>query len=603
MPKIPAPYEYPRTAPDASRPLTAIDLPSPFGAAAVARGLTALGATFAAEAERLDETIAEDNISKVREKRAELTHNPDTGFTRLKGGAVANRPLLTEYGDAFDREVEAISSSANMSPKVRAAFNARVAQERTGFRVDLMRHIGQQTEEYHVTEFERGLKLDAGESAMSSANLRAGVAKGRERIEREIVRRGLTGDSAKGFRQDSLGMVHAAAIGGMLQRGDSSGANGYFQALREEDLPVDLRLKLESTLKEKSAWILANTAEDDARALHTAGKSEEEINQIMQERFKDDEKAYANFKALWHNTLQDIKVRDAETAGQIMLPFYAQPTERAMTQITSSDSFIGLPATTKATLTNQMRTILNTERSRNRAEANAAQSMYWHSPEYYARYDAIRRDPTFIDMSVEQMAGQLRGGGPLLTALRAEQDQIKKGVETYEIPQAVINSFIPDRAKKPQADAFKGIVAMELHGWKTLHPGKVPSNEDVAGIMRTAQAQWVSLDSMFYTEVPASKVPRDEAERVEGRYVPKWFFESMKTAPFAQRERWALFGKNTLVPDEEVIWRQWKAMSGVPETFIRKSLAEAEKRGRTDITPEKIKERWDAMEAAAKKRR
>lgn len=118
--------------------------------------IQSLGQDIGNFAERLDMADAQDAVNKFRQKRQELTLDPEKGFLRLKGKAALGKgpdgkSILDTTASALDAETEALAKS--LSPRAAAAFRARAINETLGFKMDLVKHQISEGEKFEASVF------------------------------------------------------------------------------------------------------------------------------------------------------------------------------------------------------------------------------------------------------------------------------------------------------------------------------------------------------------------------------------------------------------------------------------------------------------------
>ena len=109
--------------------------------------------------EQHDTVRAEDAFNQLRKRQIDMTFGKE-GFANLKGGDAANRPLLKEYGGAFDGAAAQLAAGLDNDYQ-RQLFTKRSQVAGIQMREDVARHVAQQSDVYADTVFRSKLDVEA----------------------------------------------------------------------------------------------------------------------------------------------------------------------------------------------------------------------------------------------------------------------------------------------------------------------------------------------------------------------------------------------------------------------------------------------------------
>lgn len=294
MPRLPSPEDLGGVlAPRPARGVTEIR-PAPLD-----RGtefLTALGNLAEQETERLEGIAAENALNKLRERRVDLTMAEGKGFQHVRGGAVIERPVLKEFPDAFNREIEQISMGLN-TRRARERFQQKAQAEALGFRTDLMRHVAAQSEAFADATFKATVQVEAGVAgAMYSDPIAVDAALQRveERAADEAVRLGMTDPKLRElFTQQTSGAVVTAAIQGALGNNDSPTAMALLEQYGDK-LSEQQRRGLDTAVQSANAWDVGQSLAEEAFSMTQAGVSATKVEQYLIDKTRGNKAAYGN---------------------------------------------------------------------------------------------------------------------------------------------------------------------------------------------------------------------------------------------------------------------------------------------------------------------
>lgn len=316
MPRLPAPEDYGRAAaPQVTRQVVTQRV-APMDRSSEL--LSRLGAMAMEEADRLDGLAAENALNKLRERRVNLTVNPEEGFQRLQGGAVIERPVLDEFPASFQRSIDDISQG--LSAGARKRFQSRASEQMTGFRTDLMRHVAAQTDKFRGDVFAATIEVEANYAASmwgDAVAVDAAVQRAAEAVAPEIERLGFVGeDGAKlreAFIQRQIGTVITGAVRGALDNQSGRRAQEIYDQY-EDYLSLSQRQQLGSMIRTATAWEQGQELGQQAFAMLEAGQSMVEIEKFLQSQTGDAKDVYQNATGVYRS-LQGARQAQREELG------------------------------------------------------------------------------------------------------------------------------------------------------------------------------------------------------------------------------------------------------------------------------------------------
>jgi len=216
---------------------------------------TAAGIAFQAQ-DQHDTVRAEDAFNKARQIQIDMTYGKD-GFARLKGGDAVNRPLLQEYGAAYDGAVAQIAGTLDNDYQ-RQLFTKKAQVSGIQLRSDAMKHVAQQSDVYAETSFKSGMATETKMMGMrwSEADgdalplLRMG-----DLIEKAADRLGLQGDVRKAWVTEQTTSAKSKGYAEMVQAALASGPKGPFAAeaimkVHGNEIDANTRLVLTHAIKQ-----------------------------------------------------------------------------------------------------------------------------------------------------------------------------------------------------------------------------------------------------------------------------------------------------------------------------------------------------------------
>lgn len=110
------------------------------------------------EKEKNDTLVAEDAYNQLQQKRLDLTYGPG-GFTSLKGGDAANKPIIPEYGQKFQEATDQIANTLKDGEQA-ILFKRRAAVGQLAFNEDLIKHVTTQNNVYAKDVYDGTVKVE-----------------------------------------------------------------------------------------------------------------------------------------------------------------------------------------------------------------------------------------------------------------------------------------------------------------------------------------------------------------------------------------------------------------------------------------------------------
>lgn len=506
MPRLPTQDDYGINPPAAAR--RPVDAPTirQTPDLLTGRAMQDIGAMMQAEAEKMDETVAQDALNKLQEKQLELTYG-ESGFTKILGGDIVKRPVVSEYGAKMKSLTEALAGTIN-NPRARARFEASAASANRGFTQKLYVHAAEQTDKYQSDTADAGVLI--GAEMAKAGDVMSGLVKATPIVEAEAARRGLSGDAAKTFKQEALGTVHAAAIDGLLSRGDTAAATLYLKT-NGEAMSKKQTDHYDPIVKAQNAYVVGTKLGDETIAM-----GDVEAQKYITEKAGGDKAMADAAKAQRRENMAAIDGAAKETKGALVSQFSQMPSNKSAQAIYAMPQFMALPASEQGTLREYFRHQVQAAEDHSRGlsdRADAKARQRWdENPEAIAVFSELANNPELARLSTAQVYSYAPYIGPkLVGTLEGIRRSISSEGKKFSIPSTIINEALPlalqkatGEKEKQQVSAYKGIVERTLQEWKAENPGKVPSTEEQFGIARSASREVQQIGMFFGTnKVPA----------------------------------------------------------------------------------------------------
>jgi soluble lytic murein transglycosylase len=272
MARIPL-YQGAQVAPDAGRTPTArqqIATPdAAFGsiqaaqAQQFARGVGSGLNAFMQAKQEADQTRVDDALNQLREAELDLTFNPETGYTNLKGVQALERPdkkpLSSEYFDKLNsRRAEILQSLGNDDQ--RQLFDARSNDRLTAFKGNLMNYEGDQFRSYQLSVTEGTIGTATNQVAQfynDPDKVNDGVLSIQSSVAKQGRLQGWSAEQITNISQKQVSAAHMGAIAQAMGQGPAGvmQAEQYLRAYKDQMTPQDL-LKARGVVDEKAAEVI-----------------------------------------------------------------------------------------------------------------------------------------------------------------------------------------------------------------------------------------------------------------------------------------------------------------------------------------------------------
>lgn len=550
MPKLPSPDDYALAVPSPARSLNTVQAAQ--ASNAPAKLFSGLAQMAEQEADRLADASADDALNKLREKRLELTNAPDKGFAHIKGGGVIQRPVTDEYPALLKNEIEGLG--ANLNGAARTKFNQRAAGELNAFKGDVYRHVAQQTDYFYESTFQSSVAVGVKEAASGLERVNEALNRTKTAVEKEMERRGLTDANEQAvFRQQYEGAIHAAAIDGMIDRGDVAGASTYLQVNKGSMSQQQLD-KLEPIVKRQNDW-----ATGSAIAIEAAKLPAKEAQAYIAEKTKGNKGAWDAAQAGLTQYEQAADRASRQQAGAIQMTFTADVSAANMQKILASPAFLAMPLDQQGHQAEYMRHQVQAAEDRARGlhdRAEAKDRQRWdENPAALATFYQLAEMPDIGAMSTQQIYSYAPAIGPKLTqTLEAVRREKAGSANRFQLDKDLLNEAIPKdllaSGKKDQLNAYRGIVERNLQNWKLQNPGKVPSLEEQTRIARSANQDYTVIGGGWFGGNTDTK---GYAIKPDMKAVPKDFYDGAKA--------WAAKNKKPLT-DQQILEKYQSTLKG-----------------------------------------
>lgn len=504
--------------------------------------LADFGKQLQIETDKLDAAKAQDALNKIQQARLDLTMG-DKGAYSAKGGDVMTPTYASGFKSRFDVTVEGIMS--DLTPAQRAKLEPHAKREGLGFQTDIARHSMTQAEVYQTNTATASIAL--GAELAKAGKLQDGLLKAAPIVESEILRRGFSGDAAISYRKDMMGLVHAAAIDGLLARGDPAAAALYLKT-NTEAMSKKQTDHYDGIVKAQNAYVGGRNL-----AMETVGMSPTDAQKYISEKAgADKDMANAAYAELTHRKAAE---QDAalEAKGALVSDFAkAGFSYRALSAARASPAYLAMTPKDRGDFDNYAQHTAQSaqDRAENKADrAERRDAVKWdQNVEALAIFDQLASNPDIVRLSVGQIHSYAPYIGPKLVAtLDAHRKNLIQHGAAFKIDPALINASLPEKLQKATGDAeqqqksaFKGIIARSLVEWKQQNPGKTPNDSEQQAIVRSASREFVEVGSLWNSSTKAYQL----GEGVKA--VPKDFYDGIRAAA-------AKKGKK--ISDDEIVTR------------------------------------------------
>lgn len=326
MPRLPSPDDYTLSTPQAARRLVDVPTirrePDVYTGAAMQDGGREFGIIVKREAERLDETMANDALNSLQAKQLELTYG-ENGFAKIQGKGIIDRKITSEFPAEMQREIERLSKTLT-STGAQARFQARANNMSMSLKQGVYVHAAKETETFHqetekttVLGFAHAASMAAG--AGNVEDVAKAVGQGRAAVEAAVKRRGYEGPVAEEFKREQLGAIHSNVINGLLDGGQPALASAWLKNSRKE-MTIGQADKFDARVKTETAWLAGDTF---VREQMAAGKTVAEVEAALAE----------DAKKTGDKTKYDSGVHALNTLNAVRSKTYAENADKAQNEI------------------------------------------------------------------------------------------------------------------------------------------------------------------------------------------------------------------------------------------------------------------------------
>lgn len=195
------------------------------------------------EIEQANQVRVNDAVNKAAKARLELTFNPQSGFTNLRGENALKRPgdkpLDQEFGEKLQTQLDEIEKGlGNESQKVR--FKQQAGQLMVQFQSSLSQHIAKEYGEYQGSVDDGTIKTGQEQMALGwgdPAAIKQASDAIRAATYNKGTRAGLSAKSIEAAQVEALSPGHAAVITAAVDAGDVNYAKEYLKQANAELTP------------------------------------------------------------------------------------------------------------------------------------------------------------------------------------------------------------------------------------------------------------------------------------------------------------------------------------------------------------------------------
>src|SRR5262249_17543018 len=159
-------------------------------------------------------------FNKLRQQQIDLTVG-DKGYARTKGADAVNKPLLKDYGGAFDSAAQQLSGGLGNDYQ-RELFRKRAAVARLELSEGIAKHIAQQSDIYQRDVLEGTLDTESRVAAAGGI-VDVSLKRMNASIDRYAERTGLPEQTVTALKMKAADQLWTAKIKATLQSGDVLG--------------------------------------------------------------------------------------------------------------------------------------------------------------------------------------------------------------------------------------------------------------------------------------------------------------------------------------------------------------------------------------------
>lgn len=557
MPRLPAPEEYDRSAPQSTRQVVSIR-PSPVGEA-ISRVGYDLGVMAEEETKKLDALAADTALTKLEDERMRKTFDPKEGFTRIQGTAILdkNNPILKTVPESFNKSIESIAST--LTPQQQQIFRAKANRVSSSLRGDLYRHVASQTEKAYDESDTAKLKQAANIVSVDPARLDSKIGEVTEVLANRFARTGETDPAIQNVaRTEALMPLINSAL-----KAHTTGDNPNFEAARQvmktyDDIIPEASKKAlnEEIVKEERNGIATVLSGDMYDAYASGAATVTQAEAILAKYGEKDKELRDSARKQFYERVHALNIQRDEGLGGLNVEFMKAPSTKAKQAIMRSEEFKALDGKRQAAFMNfadgEIRQALSwgredirwRESRQDKAEADK-EKKWFNNPEAIAKYSEVVNDPDLGSRQIGYgMAFAPQLGSTLARNIEAERARQATGAKKATYDTAILNDAIPPdllkASKKDALNSFKAFAHSELLAWKAENPGKVPDEAVQQNLLKgvlkeyTLDVPWgFDKDRKAYELQP---VPGDFAQQFTAAYVSK---KGRKPTRQELLDRWA----------------------------------------------------------------
>lgn len=279
--------------------------PAGTGMEIVGKAMENLGDDIFKAQQQADHVRVEDAFNQLRQKQIELTFG-DQGYTNLRGGNAVNRPLLKDYGQAFDKSAADIANTLGNDNQKRA-FALRAAGARLQLSEGIMRHVEQESTEYAKSTLDGTV---TSETQLAEANwnrpemLLSSVARLNNAIDAYAQRPDtrMSPEEVQAAKDRAQASIFHAAVRQALSQSPDLGRQAF--NLYSDKLKGEQRATLENQIRTREVQEMNASLIQDQRI---AAMAERDLHNSQT----------AEYSRLYAATLKPTKDNPAPTANQL----------------------------------------------------------------------------------------------------------------------------------------------------------------------------------------------------------------------------------------------------------------------------------------------
>jgi len=557
MPRLPAPEDYERSAPQSTRQVVSIR-PSPVGEAISRIGYD-LGAMAEEETKKLDALAADTALTKLEDERMRKTFDPKEGFTRIQGTAILdkNNPIMKTVPESFNKSIESIAST--LTPQQQQIFRAKANRVSLSLRGDLYRHVASQTEKAYDESDTAKLKQAASVVSVDPSRLDSKVGEVSEVLSNRFARTGETDAAIQNVARTEaiLPLINAA------MKAHTTGDNPNFEAARQimktydDVIPEAAKKALnEEIVKEERNGIATALSSDMYNAYASGAATVTQAEEILSKYGEKDKELRDGARKQFYERVHALNIQRDEGLGGLNVEFMKAPSTKSKQAIMRSDEFKALDGKRQAAFMNyadaEIRQALSwgredarwRESRQDKAEADK-EKKWFNNPEAIAKYSEVVNDPDLGSRQIGYgMAFAPQLGSTLARNIESERARQASGAKKATYDTAILNDAIPPdllkTGKKDALNSFKAFAHSELLAWKAENPGKIPDEAVQQNLLKgvlkeyTLDVSWgFDKERKAYELQP---VPGDFAQQFTAAYVSK---KGRKPTRQELLDRWA----------------------------------------------------------------